>query len=288
LAEIEVSHNAVFAGVHNSALSSLVPFKREAGIKSMAHQVLDFYESLTDYYHLIFEDWDRSIQWQAKVLESLISRELPDRPLNILDCACGIGTQALGFASLGHHVVASDLSPAEVGRAEKEAKTRGLDIKFYVSDMTDLREIPDARFDVVAALDNALPHLTSDQLSQALKAIASRLKSGGLFLASIRDYDLLLPQRPAMQEPAFFGSDGTRRIVHQVWDWIEREKYTLHLYITIQADPEWKAHHFISEYRCLKRQELSDALQLTGFREPRWLMPAESSYNQPLVLARWP
>jgi hypothetical protein len=49
-----------------------------------------------------------------------------------------------------------------------------------------------ARFDVVAALDNALPHLTPGQLAQAIKTMASRLKSGGLFLASIRDYDLLL------------------------------------------------------------------------------------------------
>ena len=132
----------------------------KAGINSMAHEILDFYESLADYYHLIFEDWDRSIHWQAKVLDLLISRELPGRPLKILDCACGIGTQALGFASLGHPVVASDLSATAVQRAEKEAEIRSLNIKFYVSDMTDLREIPDTHFDVVAALDNALPHLT--------------------------------------------------------------------------------------------------------------------------------
>jgi glycine/sarcosine N-methyltransferase len=254
----------------------------------MTHETLGFYESLADYYHLIFEDWERSIHRQAKVLDSLISRELPGRPLNILDCACGIGTQALGFASLGHNVVASDLSPAEVRRAEREARIRALDIRFYVSDMTALREIPGTDFDVVAALDNALPHLTPGQLSQAIRAIASKLNSGGLFIASIRDYDLLLRQKPTMQEPAFFGSEGTRRIVHQVWDWIEAAKYKLHLYITIQAGQQWKTHHFISEYRCLMRQELSDVLRSTGFQEPIWLMPTESDYYQPLVLARWP
>jgi glycine/sarcosine N-methyltransferase len=255
----------------------------------MTHEILDFYESLADYYHLIFEDWDRSIHRQAKTLDSLISRELPGRrPLKILDCACGIGTQALGFASLGHHVVASDLSATAVRRAEKEAQFRSLNIKFCVSDMTSLREIADTHFDVVAALDNALPHLSPGQLTQAIKAIASRLNSGGLFIASIRDYDLLLQQRPAMQEPAFFGSEGTRRIVHQVWDWIEAAKYKLHLYITIQAGQQWKTHHFISEYRCMKRQELSDVLRLTGFHEPVWLMPTDGGYYQPLVLARWP
>jgi glycine/sarcosine N-methyltransferase len=254
----------------------------------MTHETLGFYESLADYYHLIFEDWDRSIHRQAKVLDLVISRELPGRPLNILDCACGIGTQALGFASLGHVVVASDLSPAQVRRAEKEARMRALNIRFYVSDMTALREIPDTGFDVVAALDNALPHLAPRELDQAIKAIASKLKSGGLFLASIRDYDLLLQQRPAMQEPAFFGSAGTRRIVHQVWDWSEAAEYKLHLYITIQTDQKWKTHHFVVEYRCLKRQELSEILRTAGFEEPIWLMPAETGYYQPLVLARRP
>ena len=43
----------------------------------MTHEILDFYESLAGYYHLIFEDWDRSIHRQAKTLDSLISRELP-------------------------------------------------------------------------------------------------------------------------------------------------------------------------------------------------------------------
>jgi len=254
----------------------------------MAHEIVDFYESLADYYHLIFEDWDRSIHRQAKALDLVISRERPGRPLKILDCACGIGTQALGFALMGHDVVGSDLSEAEVRRAEKEARIRALDIKFCVSDMTSLREIPDTAFDVVAALDNALPHLTSGQLSLAMTAIASRLHSGGLFIASIRDYDHLLQQKPAMQEPALFGNEGTRRSVHQVWDWIEADKYKLHLYITLQAGHQWKTHHFISEYRCVKRQELSDVLRLTGFHEPVWLMPPESGYYQPLVLARWP
>lgn len=60
----------------------------------MTQELSGFYESLGDYYHLIFEDWDSSIYRQAKVLDFLISRELRGRPLNILDCACGIGTQA--------------------------------------------------------------------------------------------------------------------------------------------------------------------------------------------------
>jgi SAM-dependent methyltransferase len=207
-------------------------------------------------------------------------------PLKILDCACGIGTQALGLAGFGHQITASDLSRAQVNRAKREAERLALDISFHISDMTSLAEITDHDFDVVAALDNALPHLTTGQLKDAVGAAGSKLKSNGLFIASIRDYDTLILEKPTAQEPAFYGEEGDRRIIHQVWDWMDAATYTLHLYITMQSGQIWTTHHFVSEYRCLLRNELSTVLQSSGFREVRWLMPAESGFYQPLVLAR--
>jgi SAM-dependent methyltransferase len=252
----------------------------------MENIVLSFYSSLADYYHLIFEDWDASIARQARVLNSLIASHLPSHPIKILDCACGIGTQALGFAALGHHVVASDLSPQAVARARLEAGRRGLPITFHVSDMTSLAEIQDSDFDVVAALDNALPHLSNGQLPRALTAMSSKLRPGGLFLASTRDYDTLILKKPHMDGPVFYGREGERRIVHQVWDWIDDARYTLHHYITVQSGQDWSAHHFVSEYRCVLRDELTAGLKSAGFQTVQWLTPAESGYYQPLVVAR--
>src|SRR3984957_16893712 len=172
----------------------------------MPERILSCYEPFADHYHLIFDDWDQAIERQARILNPLLTAQGCGHPLKILDCACGIGTQALGFASFGHRVVASDLSRAAVSRATREAESRGLDISFHVSDMTSLTEIADRDFDVVVTLDNALPHLTAEQLVRAIKAAGAKLKSNGLFIASIRDYDALIVQRPAMQEPAFYGS----------------------------------------------------------------------------------
>jgi cyclopropane fatty-acyl-phospholipid synthase-like methyltransferase len=183
-------------------------------------------------------------------------------------------------------VVASDLSSAAVARAKREADQRGFAILFHVSDMTSLAEIEDRDFDVVAALDNALPHLTREQVAAAVCAMGSKMNQGGLLLASIRDYDTLIDQKPTSQAPAFYGGEGARRIVHQVWDWIDGERYSVHLYITMQQDGEWKAHHFVSEYRCLLRDELTKALERGGFGEIHWLMPNESGFYQPIVLAR--
>ena len=177
----------------------------------MSEKVLSFYESLADHYHLIFDDWNRAIEHQAEILNRILAPETSNRPLKILDCACGIGTQTIGFASLGHQVVASDLSPAEIAWAKREAGRRSLNISFHVSDMVSLAEIKEGDFDVVAALDNALPHLTSDELRNAARAVASKLKPNGLFIASIRDYDKLVLQRPMVQEPVFYG--GRKSVV---------------------------------------------------------------------------
>jgi glycine/sarcosine N-methyltransferase len=152
--------------------------------------------------------------------------------------------------------------------------------------MTSLQEITESDFDVVVAMDNALPHLDSVQLKQASHAISSKLKPNGLFMASIRDYDELILQKPSIQQPAFYGEQGKRRIVHQVWDWIDDTRYILHLYITTHSGQQWKTHHFVSEYRCLLRDELTAVLKCAGFGEVRWLMPSESRFYQSIVLAR--
>jgi glycine/sarcosine N-methyltransferase len=245
-----------------------------------------FYDPLAEHYHLIFEDWDKSIERQAGVFDALLASGLGTGPLRILDCACGIGTQALGFASRGHQVVASDLSSAAVARARREAERRGHAISFHISDMTSLAEIPDRDFDVVAALDNALPHLSAAQVVAAVRAMSTKLRAGGLLIASIRDYDALIVQRPTIQEPAFYGGDGDRRIMHQVWDWIDHERYAVHLYISQQTKDGWKAHNFVSEYRCLLRSELATALESAGLSEVCWRMPTESGFHQPIVVAQ--
>jgi glycine/sarcosine N-methyltransferase len=155
----------------------------------MTDQIRDFYDALAEHYHLIFDDWDSAIDRQSKVLRQLLASHAPGGALKILDCACGIGTQSLALSKLGHRVFGTDLSPAAVTRARNEALKRSLEIDFYVSDITSLLEVTDRDFDAVVAMDNALPHLSLDQLEKAASAMNKPLKPGGLFLASIRDYD---------------------------------------------------------------------------------------------------
>lgn len=252
----------------------------------MAEGVKNFYDQLAGNYHLIFEDWDASIRRQAAVLGPILEREC-GAGVKVFDCACGIGTQALGLAKMGFQITACDLSPAAVERTHKEAEKRGLSVRIFVADMLDLTEIPDGQFDAVICMDNALPHLESEeQLLRAAVQMRRKLRSDGLLMASIRDYDSLLQEKPVVQQPNFYSDGKGRRIVHQVWDWLDERRYAIHLYITREVQDRWESQHYVSTYCSIMRDELSQILARAGFTGCRWLGPDESGFYQPIVLAK--
>src|SRR4051794_25159429 len=120
---------------------------------------VEFYDGLAPLYHLVYENWEASIERQGKALDSIIRSCLGETPQSILDVACGIGTQCLGLAALGHQVMGSDLSRAAVERARREALTRGMSVTFTVADMRAPNNHRSRHFDVVLCADNSLPHL---------------------------------------------------------------------------------------------------------------------------------
>jgi glycine/sarcosine N-methyltransferase len=252
----------------------------------MGESVETFYDDLAESYHLMFENWDHSIARQAAILGPILEQYTGKVSAYVLDCACGIGTQSIGLAQRGHRLVGSDLSRSAVARAASEAQARDLDIRFQVADMRSLSSIPENGFDAVLVADNALPHLLSQpDLERATVEIAGKLKDSGVLVATLRDYDHLLSVRPTMQEPAFYEQDGKSRFVHQVWQW-QGEQYGLHVYLTLETESGWRAKHFASVYRALRRSDLNQALQAAGFTDIRWLEPDTSSFYQPIVIAR--
>jgi glycine/sarcosine N-methyltransferase len=254
----------------------------------MAEEVKSFYDRLADNYHLIFEDWEASTRRQAAALGAILEHECgAPGGVRILDCACGIGTQTLGLASRGFKVTACDVSPSVIERTRKEAEKRALDVRLFVADMLDLTAIPEGDFDAVICMDNALPHLENyDELLEAANQIRRKLRAGAIFMGSIRDYDSLVRERPAVQGPSFYSDQGSRRIVHQVWDWVDERRYVFHLYITREIQDGWDTQHYVSSYRAVLREELSGILQSAGFVSCRWIFAAETGFHQPIVLAK--
>jgi glycine/sarcosine N-methyltransferase len=254
----------------------------------MDDSVARFYDDLAEHQHLVFADWEASLVWQADVLERVIRAQLGPAARSVLDCSCGIGTQAIGLAGRGFAVHATDISRAAVARAAREAAARGVPLTTGVADLRALDREVGGTFDVVLSCDNALPHLMTDaDLHQALRAMWTKTAPDGLLLASIRDYDRILAERPRAELPRVFDDPEGRRIVFQVWDWdADSRSYTLSLFILRQNGDAWHTIHHATRYRALPRHELTAALQAAGFSDVRWLMPEAGGYYQPLVTAR--
>ncbi|OBZ19223.1 methyltransferase type 11 [Bacillus sp. FJAT-27264] len=255
----------------------------------MNDSVLKFYDEIAEDYHLIFVDWNQAISQQGEVLDKVIRSKLDistPHHISLLDCSCGIGTQAIGLAKYGYNVSATDLSPASVKRAAEEAVSRGVNINFGVADFRSLDKDVSGSFDIVLSADNAIPHLLTDgDLNKAFENIHTKLNQNGLLLVTIRDYDALVKEKLTTTQPRVF--DEGKRIVFQVWDWAgDGKTYTTNQFIVQEINGEWVTKHNRTEYRALLREDINEALSATGFKDIEWHLPADSGYYQPIVTAR--
>lgn len=148
----------------------------------------EFYDRMASLYHLIFRDWDESIERQAGQLTDVIRERWGAGAQTILDVSCGIGTQAIGLAKRGFVVTASDLSAGAVARAKDEARRRAVEIDFSVCDMRAAHAHHRRQFDVVISGDNSITHLLDDdELLIALRQMYECARPGGGCLLTVRD-----------------------------------------------------------------------------------------------------
>lgn len=245
----------------------------------------NFYDNMATQYDKLFLDWQSAVREQAVILDRLFAGFGFDRNARILDCACGIGTQAIGLAALGYLVTASDISDGELAEAKERAAKNAVRIRFEHADFRALVDAFPEQFDIVIAMDNALPHmLTSEDLKSAVKSIAGRIRSGSIFVASIRDYDSILGEKPPYSPPYIHRTDKGQRVSFQTWAWTD-DKYRLTQYI-IDDEPELRVSKFECEYRATRREELTNHLRSSGCKEVTWKFPEETGFYQPIVVAK--
>jgi len=178
-----------------------------------------FYDDLAPLYHLIYSDWEFSIDRQANELDSIIREIWGDKTRDVLDAACGIGTQSIGLTKLGYRVVSSDVSEAAIARAKVEAEARGLLLLFSVVDMREAHVRHARSFDLVLACDNAVPHLlTDEEILQTFNQFFQCTRPGGGCLISVRDYEHEDLTRSRTIPYGTRREDNTTWVINQVWE----------------------------------------------------------------------
>jgi len=257
--------------------------------EEMADPVVEFYDRISvEYHHNMGFDWEAAVREEGTSLDRFLANQMDRRgPYSVLDCSCGIGTQAIGLALHGHQVHATDLSPVSVDCARREAADFGVSMNFSVADFRELSASISDVFDVVISCDNAIAHcLDDDDLAAALASMKTRLKSDGLLLLSIRDYDALVVDKPRFTSEHVQDKPDGRHIVFQLRDWASNgRRYRAHQFLIKENDGGYELKHFETEHRALLRDEVMAAVRGAGYEDVRWHGPEASGYYQPIVTA---
>jgi SAM-dependent methyltransferase len=141
-----------------------------------------------------------------------------------VDLGCGHGVHLRQLASRGFQALGFDLSPTLLDEAACPQRS-GIQVK-----RADLRRPSELEFHEaqwVFCLGDTLTHLESiEQVSGLVSAVASRLRPGGTFVSTFRDYtsrllrgeNRFIPVRLADDRllTCFLEDDGDRLIVHDL------------------------------------------------------------------------
>lgn len=98
------------------------------------------YDNIASQYDKLFLDWHAASNEQAAILNRIFNNSGFSTNAYVLDCACGIGTQAIGLAALGYQVVASDISDGELIEAKARAERQGVTLRFEHADFCTLSD----------------------------------------------------------------------------------------------------------------------------------------------------
>jgi SAM-dependent methyltransferase len=243
----------------------------------------DFYDQMAPFYHLIFPNWDESIERQAGQLAGIIHERWGSGAKTILDVSCGIGTQAIGLAKRGFTVTASDLTAGAIARAKVEAQRRGVEIDFSLCDMRKAHDHHQRQLDVVISCDNSITHLLSDDdLLLALRQMYDCTRPGGGCLLTVRDYDRE-ERGTGLVKPYGVREEGDKRyIIFQVWDfagWI----YDLAMYFVVddRTAQQLVTHVMRTKYNAVGTDHLLDLMRKAGFTSAERL---DGRFYQPVLV----
>jgi SAM-dependent methyltransferase len=245
-----------------------------------------FYDELAPFYHLLYQDWEASVERQGAALDALLRAAdvAPGAP--VLDAACGIGTQTLGLARRGYAVSASDLSPGAVARLGRELAERGLAgrVTVRVDDLRTLDGTADGSQAAVLACDNSIPHLLTDaDILRAFRACHRCLAPGGVALFSVRDYAAIERRSPDVRPYGLRRRAEGRFLAVQVWEW-DGELYDLRVYLTEDPDEgECRTRVLRSRYYAVSITRLTELLREAGFVD---VVRRDDVLFQPVITGR--
>jgi SAM-dependent methyltransferase len=163
----------------------------------------DFYGELGHDYEWLFPDetvgrlgkFGATSPGSQALLEAAVKTLGPGAP--VLDCACGIGADAMALARKGLLVTATDGSHAMVAEARRRSAEYGMAMTVTWSQWQDLPNRVPGPFELVLCLGNSLVHTeTRTNRVAALEGMRKVLSPGGTLIVDSRNWELMYSSRP--------------------------------------------------------------------------------------------
>jgi len=163
----------------------------------------DFYTDLAHDYEWLFPDeaigrggtFGATSPGSKDLLEGILETLPPGA--RVLDCACGIGADAIALVRRGYNVTASDGSTNMVAEARRRSRQFGVEIDIRQSSWQDLPERVPGAFELILCLGNSIVHNgTRSNMIASLEGIKKVLSPGGVLVIDSRNWEYLYQSRP--------------------------------------------------------------------------------------------
>lgn len=211
-----------------------------------------FYRQLSQYYDEVFPVGDEEMRFVGGFLKGR---------KRILDMGCGTGNKTVILAG-DAETVGFDANPGMIDTAARDnAKPN---IRYLVLDMLAMeKEFQPASFDAALCLGNTLAHLTRpNDLTEFLRQTRRVLEAGGECIFQILNYDRILDNNVSTL-PLI---DTKHVLFHRSYEW---RSGAMHFVTELEVKDGGTYHNDIVLHP-IRKQELADALELTGFIRPEY------------------
>jgi SAM-dependent methyltransferase len=226
----------------------------------------DQYRDLADDYEWLVPDGH--VEAEA-VLERLGSRFAALTDPAILDCACGVGADAVALARRGYRVWGSDGSAAMVAAARRRAAEAGVPVALRVCRWQDLPRSFDEHFDLVLCLGNSVSHLRTWDMVESFRGMAEVLEPTGTLVVNARNWEKLRRERRRLTFPdRVLERDGRRCVPLYVWshapEW--ESAHEVEIVLLVDTDGSLEARRHELTFWPFRVGQLRDRLETVGLR----------------------
>lgn len=205
------------------------------------------------HYHQLYGHRDE--QEAEAFISKLIQHLQPAPQSNFLDLACGKGRHTRSLSKSGDfEVIGLDLSPQSIEEALK-LSTGHTRVSFAVHDMRRLFRTQ--YFDAIFCLFTSFGYFkTEHEHALTLQQIYKGLKPEGYF---VLDFLNVLPVLPTLPQ---LGSKTVGQTTYQWRKYLENKRICKN----IQFQEHGKDYEFTEQVRAFTLEELTNMMQLTGFK----------------------